>query len=176
MSDPLDVCNSTRELESFTFSCTNPSRIDVKELGYISETFANKNCEGTPFEIEQNVGEVCRKKEKHFCQGDTVKVFHFRTEDCSGDSYKSEDRFKVGSCVEVEEGSGIYRKVMHCGNDPLLPDWLVIGSIILASVLVGFVFLSFAIICVYCNVIKKGGYYNPIIEEEKGIVEGYSEL
>ena len=65
---------------------------------------------------------------------------------------------------------------MHCGNDPLLPDWLVIGSVIVASVLVGFVFISFAIICVYCNVIKKGGYYNPIIEEEKGIVEGYSEL
>eukprot|EP01080_Neovahlkampfia_damariscottae_P007644 gene7644-11966_t len=174
LQNPTAVCNSTRELESYSFSCTDHSKIDVNEFGYISETYFNNKCEGEPFEKEQMVGNICSKKEKHLCEGGLVKVFHYRTEDCSGDSYKSENRYTLNTCVELSPG--LYRKVLHCGNDPLLPQWFIIASVVSGSVLLGLIFLLVASIFIFFTAIRKGSYYNPKIEEEKGIVEGYSEL
>jgi hypothetical protein len=147
--------------------------MDVSEVGYIYHQFSNDKCEGTPLVVGFYKGNQCSQKETHFCQAGVVKAFKFNEVDCSGTSTTFENRYPLGVCVR--DYDGLYRKVIHCGNDPFVPDWVVIASATTVGLVITVVLVFIGIIFLYCNVIRKGGYWNPIIEDED-IPVGYSEI
>lgn len=162
----LDTCNTTTGISSY--SCKDLSILNVGDVGFIYERYSTPDCLGQPLFKGYQFGGLCFSKKTLLCQDKYVKEYSFKTNDCKEEDPTSSIKYTLGNCVKDSDGNFI--KVLRCSNEPWFPIWAIIVTSISGSVILGGIFIIGIIIWFYWNCIRKGGYYNPIIDGEDEII------
>lgn len=147
---------------------TTPQVLDVGEGGFTVEVFAKDDCTGTPYSKNFTRVDQCIGNQKLFCTNQQVQLFVYEESGCEG-SPDSRILYRSGECA-FDSRSGMYTKLVTCGNEFVFPDW----GWIVVGVGSGVAFIVFCVstpILIWYNVIRKGGYYNPVVEEERSILK-----